>query len=79
LLEDILYTAHSHIKAYFLSKGIRSIKEKWVAWHTQYAAKADSKLNNNKRSKFYADNRAKAPTVIDTIGHSPGLDTNHHM
>jgi hypothetical protein len=63
LLEDILYTAHSHSKASFLSKGIRRIKEKWVAWHTQYAAKAALiKLNNNnKRSKFYANNRVQNP------------------
>ena len=67
LLEDILYTAHSHSKAYFLSKGIRR-KEKWIAWHTQYAAKAALiKANNHKRCKFYNDNRANNPTVINTI------------
>jgi hypothetical protein len=67
LLEDILYTAHSHSKAYFLSKGIRR-KEKWIAWHTQYAAKAALiKANNHKRCKFYNDNRANNPAVINTI------------
>jgi hypothetical protein len=64
LLEDILYTAHSHSKAYFLSKGIRR-KEKWIAWHTQYAVKAAlTKANNQKRCKFYNDNRANNPAVI---------------
>jgi hypothetical protein len=67
LLEDIIYTAHSHSKAYFLSKGIRR-KDKWIAWHTQYAAQAALiKANNKNKRKFYEGNRANNPAVISTI------------